>query len=128
MKFVLQHHTNGTDHFDLMIESEKSMLTWQISTNDMKYLLKGKQISAARIKDHRKEYITYEGPISGNRGEVKILDSGLCYILTMNKDITEVRFYGKLINGILFLEYYKNNVYYAVLSRDDYSDSNKSGE
>ncbi|HBE68769.1 MAG TPA: hypothetical protein DDW52_11540 [Planctomycetaceae bacterium] len=33
-------------------------------------------VSAERLIDHRRHYLTYEGPVSGNRGEVKRVASG----------------------------------------------------
>jgi hypothetical protein len=36
----------------------------------------GQRVAAVRIADHRPAYLTYEGPISGDRGTVRRLASG----------------------------------------------------
>jgi len=33
-------------------------------------------VTATALPDHRKEYLEYEGPVSGNRGSVKRVDQG----------------------------------------------------
>ena len=119
MKFVIHHHTNGRDHIDLMVEHCKALLTWQISTDDLKPMLKGNRICARRIGDHRKEYLAYEGPISGSRGSVKILDSGNCSIFLLEKDKAEMRLSGALLKGIINLRCFKDNTYHLEFFPDD---------
>ena len=68
------------DHFDLMIEPpdadgpppEKKLLwTWELK----EFPTPG-QVIARRLPDHRVEYLDYEGPVSGKRGEVERVLSG----------------------------------------------------
>ncbi|MCP4130151.1 MAG: hypothetical protein GY754_03940 [bacterium] len=76
MKFVIHYHQTEPEHYDLMIERGKTLLTWQIAVEDINRLAAGEEVKAVRIQDHRKKYLTYEGPISCNRGMVSIYDSG----------------------------------------------------
>ena len=65
---------NIQSHFDLMLESDEVLLTWELSswpptTNGSQW--------ATRLPDHRLAYLDYEGPISGNRGAVVRVDEGV---------------------------------------------------
>lgn len=70
---ILKHtaHPQHADHFDLMfeIESGSSLATFRAKTWPP-------DSAVERIADHRRDYLDYEGPISGGRGEVKRIASG----------------------------------------------------
>jgi hypothetical protein len=71
---VLRHVDDEGTHFDLMIESGQALATWKAvgppeSCRDHPWLCR-------RIKDHRRDYLEYEGPVSGNRGVVSRHDEG----------------------------------------------------
>ncbi len=66
---ILEHDWNGV-HFDLMLEWQGQLKTWRLS----KKLQIGVQEIEA-IPDHRLEYLTYEGSISGNRGRVNRVEN-----------------------------------------------------
>lgn len=36
---------------------------------------------AERLADHRREYLTYEGPVSGGRGRVRRVAEGVCGVI-----------------------------------------------
>jgi hypothetical protein len=70
---VLRHEGIAEPHFDLMFETAPgSMLAtwrsaeWPIAT--------GTPIE--HLADHRREYLDYEGPVSGNRGFVRRVACG----------------------------------------------------
>jgi hypothetical protein len=42
-----------------------------------------------RIADHRRSYLDYEGPVSGNRGQVIRVESGV-YSLEANRDDSQI--------------------------------------
>ena len=71
--------TSVGSHWDLLLELDKGeLLTWQISSlPDLKSLTQSLEIPAKRLKNHRSVYLDYEGPISGNRGSVQRLASGV---------------------------------------------------
>jgi hypothetical protein len=71
--FVVQEHRLHADevHFDLMIEDEDVLVTFQL---DVAPAPGG--ASGQRSFDHRRIYLSYEGPVSGDRGHVRIWDQG----------------------------------------------------
>ena len=102
MKFVIHHHVTSPPHYDLMVEKDNVLHTWQISENSFQNFIDGKSINVTMIQDHRKKYLDYEGPISCDRGTVKIFDTGEYVEISWNKDII-VQINGKLLNGKLSL-------------------------
>jgi hypothetical protein len=74
-RFVILHHKiDRGEHWDLMIEDGPVLLTWQLTKEPAR--LDDFPIAARRIGDHRKAYLVYEGPISGDRGNVTRVDEG----------------------------------------------------
>lgn len=71
--------TSVGSHWDLLLELDNGeLLTWQIaSLPDLNSLAQSLEITAKRLKNHRAIYLDYEGPISGNRGFVRRLASGV---------------------------------------------------
>ena len=61
----------------------------------------GKEIRcvATRLPDHRLAYLEYEGPVSGNRGVVRRIDSGKYEI-----DGNTIRFQGNIWHGTINLD------------------------
>ncbi|MBT3277854.1 MAG: hypothetical protein HN909_05190 [Phycisphaerales bacterium] len=90
-RFVILHHTGvDEEHFDLMLESNKALMTWACCENPMG-LGEGQSASAQELLDHRKEYLQYEGVISGGRGEVKRVVEGQYSVLGRNNGKLHVR-------------------------------------
>lgn len=71
-EFVVLEHDWPELHWDLMLESGSSLATWRLKHSPRT----GLWIPAERIADHRKAYLNYEGPVSGNRGCVSRQFSG----------------------------------------------------
>jgi len=70
---VVLRHTlpDGGVHLDWMIERgdpSSGLITFRIDVGVD--LSKPGSVSAERIADHRREYLAYEGPVSGGRGRV----------------------------------------------------------
>jgi hypothetical protein len=74
---VLEHHWNGV-HWDLMVEvgPDGPLRTWAIDAEPVP----GRDLPARALADHRRDYLTYEGPVSGGRGEVRRWDEGTCAV------------------------------------------------
>jgi hypothetical protein len=76
VRFVVLHHEGIPDpHFDLMIEApgKKYLYTWRCKHDPL-----GTYISfPRRIQNHRRDYLTYEGPVSSNRGYVSRVRCGV---------------------------------------------------
>jgi hypothetical protein len=69
---ILQHETTGGMHFDFMLEMGGVLKTWSLP----QLPLKGVEMDAGALPDHRLAYFDYEGPISGERGSVTRWDRG----------------------------------------------------
>src|SRR3954471_25058383 len=68
---VLEHEWNGV-HWDFMVEDDGRLRTWAIDAP----LVTGEELPARALPDHRHDYLSYEGPISGGRGSVRRVDGG----------------------------------------------------
>jgi hypothetical protein len=74
LRFVVLRHDGIDDpHFDVMIEAApgSSLTTWRSTSWPPKVNERAKKIG-----EHRKEYLEYQGAVSGRRGNVKRVESG----------------------------------------------------
>jgi hypothetical protein len=74
LRYVVLHHT-GIDkpHFDLMLETAPGSLlaTWRLPRWPV-----DEQLPIDKLAAHRRDYLEYEGPLTGNRGEVRRVLAG----------------------------------------------------
>jgi len=56
------------------------------------------------IGRHRRLYLDYEGPVSGDHGHVTQSDRGLCEIHSRRDDGWEVTFHGRRLQGRFLIE------------------------
>ncbi|MCA8991406.1 MAG: hypothetical protein KDA69_04550 [Planctomycetaceae bacterium] len=68
-QFVILEHDWPELHYDFMLEHEGVLLTWRLQS--LPRLDEACELTAEQIFDHRPHYLTYEGPVSGDRGTVK---------------------------------------------------------
>jgi hypothetical protein len=98
-RFVILHHQLLTgNHWDVMLEVDSALLTWSIppqSPLGSSFVCQTTQLSA-----HRKNYLDFEGVISGNRGVVSRVDAGTYVQLTPETFIL----HGTLYIGTLTLK------------------------
>lgn len=74
--FVIILHTGfGADHYDFMLEVGEALATWQTACNCLD-LREGESSPARKLPDHRLAYLTYQGPVSGGRGQVRRVCQG----------------------------------------------------
>jgi hypothetical protein len=75
---VLLHEVGGSQHWDFCLEAEDALATWQIERDPLTWAqcVSCEPLHARRLPDHRKAYLTYEGPVSGNRGKVRRVANG----------------------------------------------------
>ena len=98
-EFVIQIHSDyGPLHYDLMLARGGVLATWQLTVSPAE-LAEGQETRAKRLKDHRLEYLTYEGPVSKGRGRVAILDKGTCELLDEQDDRWRIRLDGQIVRG-----------------------------
>ncbi|TWU58048.1 hypothetical protein [Rubripirellula reticaptiva] len=80
-RFVVLHHHIGPgfqrvsdDHFDWMFERGGSLRTWATPVIDD--VNDAFTLNCEPLADHRIEYLNYEGPVSGHRGNVTRVVAG----------------------------------------------------
>jgi hypothetical protein len=104
-KFVVLWHEIGPSdtlergsHFDLMIDCGVSLRTWALERwpPDVQ-----RPSRVLRLPDHRPAYLTYEGPISGNRGTVRRVDAGTCQVMIDAANETLLRIVSPRFDGSL---------------------------
>src|SRR5262245_32163977 len=71
---VLRHEGIPDPHFDIMLEKEdgSALETWRSN-----YWPVTQSTPLTKIGDHRLEYLDYEGALSGDRGFVKRIETGM---------------------------------------------------
>jgi hypothetical protein len=74
---ILRHEGIANPHFDLMFETTpgSELATWRSPTWPIET-----EATLTRLKDHRRDYLSYEGPISGDRGHVRRVESGVYHL------------------------------------------------
>ncbi len=76
-RYVVLRHTmplgsSRPSHWDFMLETPVGLRTWALDQAPDG----ASPVEAAQLADHRAEYLTFEGPISGGRGSVERWDAG----------------------------------------------------
>ncbi|MCH2212570.1 MAG: hypothetical protein MK110_14800 [Fuerstiella sp.] len=71
-QFVLLEHDHPFLHWDFLIEDGAGLASWRLHEMPRG----GKLIPATALTVHRRHYLTWEGPVSGDRGHVSRLFSG----------------------------------------------------
>lgn len=86
LRFVILRHEPGevsageAVHWDFLVETVAGaewLPTWRLAAWEEGAFV----VEAVRLPDHRRAYLDYEGPISGGRGRVKRVASGVVEIL-----------------------------------------------
>lgn len=74
---LLHHLGYGPPHYDWLLAFDNTgpLLTFRIDRPTADWLDAGK-LDLVPLGDHRRAYLAYEGPISGNRGTVTRIDQG----------------------------------------------------
>lgn len=78
-----------------MLEAGEVLRTWRLLEEPGM----GKVIAAEPLGDHRKIYLDYEGPLSGDRGRVRRWDAGTMEWLADTAERVVVRLEGARIRG-----------------------------
>ena len=69
-------------HFDLMLQTSKGLLTWAMASIPDH----SGDWPAIALPIHRAEYLQYEGPVSGGRGNVKRMMAGHYELVSPDED------------------------------------------
>lgn len=71
-RYVILEHDHPTLHWDFFFEEFTSLRGWRLDAPPEA----GQHVGATPGKDHRLMYLDYEGPVSGDRGNVVQWDRG----------------------------------------------------
>jgi len=85
-----------------MIEHGSTLATWKMDTPPEDVRVGG--IQCVRLADHRRRYLDYEGPISGDCGHVARHDEGACRVHQRSGTAWRVAFRGRCLDGVFLLE------------------------
>ena len=95
-RFVILRHEPVDEggkplHWDLMLETPEGLRTWALASAPT---CDG-DIEAEELPVHRREYLDYEGELSGGRGLVRRWDSGSFDWLSQELDTVIIRLNGQ---------------------------------
>ncbi|HTV48756.1 MAG TPA: hypothetical protein VMG59_09975 [Phycisphaerae bacterium] len=101
---ILRHSRQQDVHWDLLLElPERALLaTWQMHTDPAGWngSSKGEFSTTVRaLPDHRRIYLEYEGPISGDRGQVTRVEEGQFQLLEIMENKLVMELSGKSFHG-----------------------------
>ena len=83
----------GPEHYDLMLEmleAGEALATWRLE-RDCLDLRPGEALAARKLPDHRRAYLSHQGPVSGGRGRVTRVHAGTYETLDHRPDRLVVR-------------------------------------
>ncbi|HMV43092.1 MAG TPA: hypothetical protein PK079_09855 [Leptospiraceae bacterium] len=73
---ISEHRLEKEKHLDIFFETEPHLETYEAEVDQFSLLLSQKKIFCRKKQAHRKIYLEYEGEVSANRGNIKILWKG----------------------------------------------------
>jgi hypothetical protein len=89
LRYVVLHHTGVAEpHFDFMLATDDAgpLMTWRLPRWPMEV-----GDVALPLPAHRRAYLDYEGPVSGNRGEVRRVAAGQAELIEKTSVTLTVR-------------------------------------
>lgn len=106
-RYVILKHDHPELHWDLMLEEGNVLKTWRLPeppeidpASDDSSL----DLVAEELPDHRLVYLEYEGPVSGDRGEVSRWDRGSFTLLERKDDLYVALMTGEELAGRVTLK------------------------
>jgi hypothetical protein len=100
LRFVILTHDHPFWHWDLMLEQGGSLKTWRLDAEPAPAVT----IKATLLPVHRLHYLEYEGPVSGDRGEVHRWDHGWYEMLEETGDSLVIRLAGTRLQGTVRIQ------------------------
>lgn len=98
-RFVVLEHRREDIHWDVMFEHGHALRTWAVDAP----IVAGATLPTRPLPDHRRLYLDYEGPIAGDRGEVRRVASGTYRRVEWTEDRIVVALQSDQLSGRLTL-------------------------
>lgn len=98
-RFAILIHDHPVLHWDFLLEQGDVLRAWRL----LREPDTAGAIPAEPLPDHRRIYLDYEGPVSGNRGTVRQWDAGTFDLLSDSADCLRVRLTGRRLRAIVEL-------------------------
>ncbi|MBI1369653.1 MAG: hypothetical protein GC162_13490 [Planctomycetes bacterium] len=105
---VLEHRRTDGAHFDWMVENPliaapaPPLATWRVDAPPADWTL-GRSLDLTRLGDHRRAYLSYEGPMTQNRGEVHRIDVGSVIVRSWTLEAALLRVYFRRVSATIEL-------------------------
>lgn len=114
MRYVILRHECPPDaarpsHWDVMFEHDGKLRTWAIETSPDS----AEPQPATMLPDHRLDYLTYEGEISGGRGTVVRWDEGSYVTRHDDSAVFVAEVTGRKLRGTIEI----NGAHYRFIAR-----------
>jgi len=99
-RFVILEHDRPFLHWDFMLESGETLRTWRLLEAPSPH----QSVKAEPLGDHRRAYLDYEGPVSGDRGTVQRWDAGTFEGTADSIGLVEIVLSGQRCRGRVMLQ------------------------
>ncbi len=99
-RFVILTHDHPVLHWDLMLDAGETLRTWRLET----VLQSDVEVRAVALPDHRRLYLDYVGPVSGDRGTVTRWAQGQYLILAEEPTCLTFEVESDRITGVVQME------------------------
>jgi hypothetical protein len=94
-RFAILTHDYPELHWDFLLEKDAGLRTWRLQLPPDH----AGGIPALPLSDHRRDYLDYEGPVSGGRGSVRQWDTGEFEAREVTDRVVRVRLQGSRLRG-----------------------------
>ena len=84
-----------------MLESGQMLWTWRMTIHPAE--IKDSSIPAEHIFDHPLKFLTYEGPVQNETGNVKIAEKGSLEFISTGEKMLLIKLGGNLLHGFYTL-------------------------
>lgn len=92
-RFAILTHDHPHLHWDFLLEKQAVLRAWRLQFPPDHQ----GSIPAVPLPDHRRMYLDYEGPVSGDRGRVSRWDAGTFELIKESESTIRVRLRGTRI-------------------------------
>lgn len=110
-RFVILEHDWPTLHWDFLLESGPVLRAWRLLAEPGL----GRIVPAEPNADHRLLYLDYEGPIGGDRGQVRQWDRGQFNWIADGEHV-EIDLQGARLTGRCRIEPHANGLRFVCLA------------